>query len=49
MRVHDGGGIETEEIALEWIPVSEAKAFVFDERLAKTPGLMFAFYWFFGR
>jgi len=47
MRVHDGGGIHTEEIILEWVPLTEANAFVFDENRAKTPGLMFAFYWFF--
>ena len=46
MRVHDGGGIHTEEIILEWVPLTEANAFVFDENRAKTPGLMFAFYWF---
>ncbi|MEA3373290.1 MAG: NUDIX hydrolase [Campylobacterota bacterium] len=47
MKEHDGGGIETEEIILEWIPLSEARSFVYDESKAKTPGLMFAFYWFF--
>jgi len=47
MRSHEGGGIHTEEIILEWVPLTEANAFVFDESKAKTPGLMFAFYWFF--
>ncbi len=47
MRTGDGGGIETEEIDLVWIPEDEARRFVFDESKAKTPGLMFAFYWFF--
>lgn len=47
MHSHDGGGIHTEEIILEWVPLTEANAFVFDESKAKTPGLMFAFYWFF--
>lgn len=46
MRLHDGGGIHSEEIILEWVPLAEAKTFVFDESKAKTPGLMFAFYWF---
>jgi UDP-sugar diphosphatase len=46
MRIHDGGGIHTEQIELEWVPLTEANAFVFDENRAKTPGLMFAFYWF---
>lgn len=49
MKEHDGGGIHTEEILLEWVPLTEANAFVFDENKAKTPGLMFAFYWFFER
>ncbi|WP_345988632.1 NUDIX hydrolase [Sulfurimonas sp. HSL1-2] len=49
MRVHDGGGIHTEEIVLEWVPLTEANAFVFDENRAKTPGLMFAFYWFLAK
>jgi UDP-sugar diphosphatase len=47
MKAHEGGGIHTEEIILEWVTLDAAKAFVFDERKAKTPGLMFAFYWFF--
>ncbi|HHH72783.1 MAG TPA: NUDIX hydrolase, partial [Sulfuricurvum sp.] len=31
MRIHDGGGIHTEQIELEWVPLTEANAFVFDE------------------
>ncbi len=49
MRLHNGGGIETEEIILEWVPLTQAHTFVFDENRAKTPGLMFAFYWFFAQ
>jgi UDP-sugar diphosphatase len=49
MKVHEGGGIHTESIELVYLNVSEAKKFVFDESKAKTPGLMFAFYWFFDR
>jgi len=47
MKVHEGGGIHNEQIELEYIPLHEARDFLFDEDLAKTPGLMFAFYWFF--
>ena len=47
MRTHAGGGIHSEEIKLSWVPLEEAEAFIYDESLAKTPGLMFAFYWFF--
>ncbi|MEA3554118.1 MAG: NUDIX hydrolase [Campylobacterota bacterium] len=47
MKIHDGGGINDEQIELEFISISEARKFIFDESKAKTPGLMFAFYWFF--
>jgi UDP-sugar diphosphatase len=46
MRLNEGGGIGVESIEVIEIPVSEAKAFVFDESKAKTPGLMFGFGWF---
>lgn len=47
MRVSEGGGIEDEEIELFFLPVAKAKAFMFDERYKKTPGLIAAFYRFF--
>ncbi len=47
MRIHEGGGIHTESIELEFLNIHEAKAFVFDNTKAKTAGVMFAFYWFF--
>jgi len=46
-KLSDGGGIHDEEIVLEYLPINEAKDFIFDESKAKTPGLMFAFYWYF--
>ncbi len=49
MKVHDGGGIEMEQIEVVELPVNEARSFIFDESKAKTPGLMFAFMWFFDR
>jgi len=49
MRLHEGGGDNTEEIELVWLPVSEAKAFVADISKPKTPGLGLAFYWWFDR
>ncbi len=49
MKINDGGGVSNERIILEFIPLSEARDFVFDENIAKTPGLMFAFYWYFER
>ena len=45
MRVNDGGGIDQEQIEVIELPVEEADAFLYDERIAKTPGLMFAFLW----
>ncbi len=46
-RVSAGGGIHNEEIILEYLPLKQAKEFIYNESLAKTPGLMFSFYWFF--
>ena len=45
MRISDGGGIDQEQIEVIELPTSEAEAFVYDETVAKTPGLMFAFVW----
>jgi UDP-sugar diphosphatase len=47
LKVGNGGGVGTEVIELEYLPLNQAKEFIFDESKAKTPGLMFAFYWFF--
>lgn len=46
MKLHDGGGINDEEIELMFLPIEEIDSFLFDEGKAKTPGLMFSFYWF---
>ena len=47
MKIHNGGGICGEQIILEFVPLSKAREFLYNESLAKTPGLMFSFYWFF--
>ncbi|UCN00667.1 NUDIX domain-containing protein [Sulfurimonas sp. SWIR-19] len=47
MKVNDGGGLEEEEIEVIYIPLSEAKKFMFDESYQKTTGVSLAFYWFF--
>lgn len=47
MKIHDGGGINDEQIEVMFLPIEEADEFIFDELKAKTPGLMFGFYWFF--
>jgi len=49
MRVGKGGGIDGEVIYLEYLPVSEAKEFIFNEQYAKTPGLILSFYWWFDK
>ena len=47
MRKSEGGGIDDESIEVVHLPVAEAKDFIYDESIVKTPGLMFAFLWFF--
>lgn len=47
MQIHDGGGIDDEQIEVIYLPVSEANTFIYDEGIAKSPGLMFAFMWYF--
>lgn len=47
MKVSEGGGIDDEQIEVIYLPVHKAKAFIYDESVAKTPGLMFAFMWWY--
>jgi len=47
MKVNEGGGVDDEQIEVITLPVAEAKALIYDENIAKTPGLMFAFMWWF--
>ncbi len=47
MQVNNGGGLHDEDIEVIYIPVSEAKEFMFDQKYQKTPGLIMGFYWFF--
>ncbi len=46
MKIHEGGGINDEQIELLFLPIEQSDEFIFDESKAKTPGLMFSFYWF---
>jgi len=47
-KVSSGGGVEGEEqIEVVEIKVDSARDFMFNENIAKTPGLLFAFSWFF--
>jgi len=47
MQISEGGGIDDEQIEVIYLPTNEAHRFIFDESVAKTPGLMFAFMWWF--
>ncbi len=49
MKVSEGGGVDDEQIEVISLPVSDAKALMYDESIAKTPGLMFAFMWWFDK
>jgi UDP-sugar diphosphatase len=49
MKVSEGGGIDAEEIEVITLPTSQAKALIYDENIAKTSGLMFAFMWWFAK
>lgn len=46
MKIHEGGGINDEQIELYFLPTDEVDDFIFDEDKAKTPGLIFSLYWF---
>jgi len=47
MKIGEGGGVNDEYIEKEFVSIEDSKAFIYDESKAKTPGLMFAFYWFY--
>jgi len=47
MKLHEGGGIEEEDIEVITIPTKDAKKFMFDESYQKTTGVMLGIYWFF--
>jgi len=49
MKVSEGGGIDNELIEVISLSTEEAKAFIYDEEIVKTPGLMFAFMWWFDK
>lgn len=45
MKVNEGGGVDHEQIEVLYLPIDEAKKLIYDESIAKTPGLIFAFMW----
>ncbi|MDR0407604.1 MAG: NUDIX domain-containing protein [Campylobacteraceae bacterium] len=47
MKMQEGGGVEGEEIELFFLSRSEVRNFMYDENKAKTPGVLFAIFWFF--
>ena len=49
MKISEGGGVDGELIEVISLPVEDAKAFIYDEDIVKTPGLMFAFMWWFDK
>jgi len=49
MKVSEGGGVDHEQIEVIYLPLEEAKKLLYYESIAKTPGLMFAFMWWFER
>ncbi|HIP28163.1 MAG TPA: NUDIX hydrolase [Sulfurovum sp.] len=49
MQTSEGGGIDDEQIEVVYLPVSDVQTFIYDEKIAKTPGLMFAFMWYFDK
>jgi UDP-sugar diphosphatase len=49
MKVSDGGGIEGEFIEVISLSIEDAKRFIYDENVVKTPGLMFSFMWWFDK
>ena len=49
MKVSEGGSVGDEQIEVVTLPLAEAKALIYDEGIAKTPGLMFAFMWYFDK
>ncbi|MCG3670163.1 NUDIX domain-containing protein [Aliarcobacter butzleri] len=46
IKIHDGGGVNDEQIELYFLPINSIDEFIFDESKAKTPGLIFSLYWF---
>ncbi|DAB40164.1 MAG TPA: NUDIX hydrolase [Sulfurovum sp. UBA12169] len=47
MKVSKGGGVDSEMIEVVELPLVEAEKLMYDETIVKTPGLLFAFMWFF--
>ncbi|MBN2721678.1 MAG: NUDIX domain-containing protein [Campylobacterales bacterium] len=49
MMVSSGGGVDNEMIEVIYLDINEAKKLMFDDDTIKTPGLLFAFAWWFDK
>jgi UDP-sugar diphosphatase len=49
MRKNSGGGIHDEQIEIVYLPISQAKEFMYDDSKPKTGVTMFAIMWLFER
>jgi UDP-sugar diphosphatase len=49
MKISDGGGVDDELIEVVLLSIEDAKEFIYNENIVKTPGLMFSFMWWFER
>lgn len=47
MKVSDGGGVDDEFIEIVYLDTKKAKELIYDDIIIKTPGLMFAFCWWY--
>ena len=47
MKVSEGGGIDNEFIEVIYVKKDKVMDFMFDEKISKTSGLMFALMWYF--
>jgi len=45
-KVGEGGGIDSENIEVLYLPIEELREFLFDETKVKSAGLLFAMTWF---
>jgi len=49
MHISEGGGIDAELIEVIEMPIDEVRKFIYNENIAKTPGLLFALMWWLDR
>jgi UDP-sugar diphosphatase len=49
MRIHEGGGVHGEQIEVLEYSQAACRKLIYDESVAKTPGLIFALMWWFER